>query len=105
MWTDVHNKVVIIDQTKRIAELEAQLAEYRKPMEAMDTKQLTDWNAKLTELLSATEDEREYLPWQIAVGDHLEKFAKSWHSYRIAELEAEVKRLSGQPDQKTSRTQ
>ena len=59
-------------------------------MESMNTQQLSEWSMKLAELLSAPEDEREYPPWQIAVGDHLEKFAKSWNSSRIAELESQI---------------
>jgi hypothetical protein len=75
---------------EHIDQQDAQLAEYRKPMESMDTEQLTDWNVKFTELLYAPDSEREYPPWQIAVGDHLEKFAKSWNSSRIAELESQI---------------
>lgn len=77
----------------RIHELEDALAEYRKPVEQMDTMRLAEWNEKLTELLSAPESERGYFPWQIAVGYHLERFAKSWHSARIAELEAKAAAL------------
>jgi hypothetical protein len=71
----------------------AQLAEYRKPMESMDTEQLSQWNVELSTLLCMPVSDRENLWWQIAVGDHLEKFAKSWHSSRIAELEAQVAAL------------
>jgi hypothetical protein len=71
----------------------AQLAEYRKPMESMDTEQLSQWNVELSTLLCMPVSDRENLWWQIAVGDHLEKFAKSWHSSRIKELEVQVAAL------------
>jgi len=71
----------------------AQLAEYRRPMESMDTEQLSQWNVELSTLLCMPVSDRENLWWQIAVGDHLEKFAKSWHSSRIKELEVQVAAL------------
>lgn len=91
-----HNMAAILEAAlEHIDQQNARLTEYRKPMESMDTEQLTDWNVKLTELLYAPDSEREYLPWQIAVGDHLEKFAESWHSSRIAELEAQIIQQTG----------
>ena len=56
-------------------------------MESMNTEQLIGWNRELSTLLCMPVEDRENLGWQIAVGDHLEKFAKSWNSTRIAELE------------------
>lgn len=74
----------------KITELESQLAEYRKPVESMDTDQLSQWNVELSTLLCMPVSDRENLWWQIAVGDHLDKFAKSWHSSRITELESQI---------------
>lgn len=59
-------------------------------MESMNTEQLIGWNRELSTLLCMPVEDRENLGWQIAVGDHLEKFAQSWHSSRIAELEAQI---------------
>ena len=84
---------MIMKALEHIDQQAAQLAEYRRPMESMDTEQLSQWNVELSTLLCMPVSDRENLWWQIAVGDHLEKFAKSWHSSRIAELEAQVAAL------------
>lgn len=91
---EVPSDSMIMKALEHIDQQAAQLAEYRRPMESMDTEQLSQWNVELSTLLCMPVSDRENLWWQIAVGDHLEKFAKSWHSSRIAKLEAEVKRLS-----------
>ena len=84
---------LVMKALEHIDQQNAQLAEYRRPMESMDTEQLSQWNVELSTLLCMPVSDRENLWWQIAVGDHLEKFAKSWHSSRIKELEVQVAAL------------
>jgi len=64
-----------------------------EPVECFGTPELIAWSRELTRLLDVPESERGGWPFVLSVGCHLEKFAKSWHSQTMAEMDAEIERL------------
>jgi hypothetical protein len=67
-----------------------QITKFLTPVEAMDTAQLIEWNRALTKLLDEPEEERGGIGFVLSVGNHLEKFVRSWNSSIIQEKDKQI---------------